>query len=434
MRVQSNNVGAPLAGGLQADARFSWRIGLYHPTWRARVAAVAAHHPALADLAESFPALLFALTSGNGSASKRAAAIEAILAGESLQHTADILGLAWWTRKPPASAFREPLPPFPIDADFSRRMASLVPDGVNTCALWLTAVCEAVPAGGRQYALWTARHGVALVGTLSEAQRQAFHAWVWMGWHPGTSGHALVRRPWASDLGIKKVMEEFGAFLGRVALADALGDGKIGGVISDLHVHGLTFRPLRSAFDYINAAAALDNCLEQYADRLHRGTCAVATISDGPNIIGCVEIGPHPTESAMPAIVQLRVAKNKRASAALWSAAYAWLAACDMRPLMPHALAPSEAEKLRTRSSLWNAYLADLAASPGGSGFHERARAALSGDPPSLDTPSLTRHVHVRATPWPHCDAPPMAAHMTLFERLANIAARGTIRRIGRDV
>jgi hypothetical protein len=431
MRVQANAVAAPLTNGEEPDARFTWRIGLYQPMWRSAVAEVARQNPALSDLAESFPALLFALATRYGTPEQRQAAVDAVSIGAPLDAAAEALGLAWWTRKLPAGSFRDPFPVFPIDADFSRRMASLVPDGLHASTQWLTAVSEAVPAGGRQYTLWVARHGTALMGTLTESQRQAFHAWVWMGWHPGTIGHALVRRPWASDLGIKRVMDEFGAFLSRVALADALGEGKLGGFVTDLAVHGLTFRPLRTAFDYIAAAAALDNCLEQYADRLRRGTCAVAVILDGPEIVGCVEMGPHPTESAMPAIVQLRIAKNRRAPASLWSAAYAWLAACDMRPLIPHALSPSDVERTHTRATLWGAYLADIAGSPGGMALHDRARLALDGEPPSLDQPTLTRRMPVRPVAWPPRDTP--LAHASLFERLASLAGRTTVRRVGRE-
>lgn len=382
----------------------------------------------MADLAESFPALLFALVTGFGTAEQRAATIRVVMAGASLQDAAAQLGLAWWARKLPAGALRHPLPVFPIDADFSRRMASLVPTSLGLAGLWLSVVIEAVPAGGRHYVLWVARHGVPLMGTLTDNQRQAFHAWVWLAWHPGTFGHALVRRPWSSELGIKRVMEEFGAFMSRVTLADALGPGHLGGVVPDLQVHGLMFKPLRTVFDYMSAASALDNCLEQYADRVRRGTTAVAAIFDGPTVIGCVEVGPHPTESNMPSIVQLRIAKNRRAPAHLWSAAYAWLAACDMRPLAARSMAPTDAERTRVRTALWEPYLDDLARQPGCEAQHRTALDALSGPPPSLDVMPVAQRLAPRLRGF---DGGGRPDHATLLQRLAWIAGRGAGRQAG---
>jgi hypothetical protein len=426
MRVSTST---PLPPGMTTAAqRLAWRVGLFHPDRRDAVAAVAGQHPALADLAESYPALLFALATGFGTESGRRAAIAAVIGGAGLQTAAEQLGLAWWTRKLAANVLREPLVAFPLDADFSRRMASLVPDGSGQSSVWLTVVAEAMPAGGRQYTLWVARHGIPLMGTLTDCQRQAFHAWVWMAWHPGTLGHALVRRPWSNDLGIKRVMDEFGAFLARVGLADALGPGHLGGVVPDLQVHGLRFKPLRTVFDYMQAAAALDNCLEQYADRIRRGTTAVAAIIDGGAIIGCVEVGPHPTEAGMPSIVQLRVAKNRRAPAHLWSAAYAWLAACDMRPLAARSMAPTEEERNAVRDDLWSGYLAELARSPASAMHCAAAAIALAGPPPALDVMPLAQRLMPRMRGG--VEALP-ADHATLLQRLAWLAGRGAGRRLG---
>jgi hypothetical protein len=427
MRVSTATPHVP-PGLSTAAQRLAWRIGLFHPERHDVVAVVAARHPALADLAESFPALLFALATGFGSEAGRVAATEAVLKGGGLQCAAEQLGLAWWTRKLPASVLKEPLVTFPLDADFSRRMASLVPEGSGQQGLWLTAVSEAMPAGGRQYTLWVARHGVPLMGTLSDCQRHAFHAWVWLAWHPGTLGHALVRRPWSNDLGIKRMMDEFGAFLARAALVDALGPGHLGGVVPDLQVHGLRFKPLRTVFDYMQTAAALDNCLEQYADRIRRGTTAVAAIVDGLDTVGCVEVGPHPTEAGMPTIIQLRIAKNRRAPAHLWSAAYAWLAACDMRPLAARVMAPTDDERRSVRAALWGAYLADLAQLPASAAHCAAATLALAGPPPALELTPLAQRLMPRLRGGP--EALP-ADHATLLQRLAWLAGRGAGRRIG---
>ncbi len=410
-------------GAASADARLAWRIGRFHPRWRDAVETLARQSPIIADLAESFPALLFALASGYGVPPARSVAFRRLSAGAPLGLVAEGLGLAWWTRKLPAGALKDPLPVFPSDADFSRRMVNLIPRDVTQCATWLTLVSEAVLAGGRQYVLWAARHGIALSGTLVEPQRQLLHAWVWMGWHPGTMGSALIRRPWSADLGIKRVLDEFGVFVQRVAIADAMGTGRAPPLVQDAIVDGYTFHTLRTAFEFISAADRLDNCLEQYGERLSRGTCSVALIQEAGVAIACVEIGPHPIETAMPAIVQLRAAKNKRASAAVWRAAYGWLSRSEIRPISADALAPTAADRIETRQRLWGGFLADLAASPGGSATEERARYALMATPPyaelHLGGPGLLtgRAVFGRATL-------PRRYDTSLLQRLTNLLPR----------
>jgi hypothetical protein len=407
-----------------------WRLAVFQPQWRSTVGALARGSPVLADLIESFPALLFALATGYGDCRARDCAIERLNAGASLSLSAEALGLPLWTRKIPAAALTDPFPALPIDSDFCRRMANLVPHDVTQCAQWLQLVNEALLAGGRQYVLWAARHGVALTGTLSEHQQRLLHAWVWMAWHPGTFGHALIRRPWSPDLGIKRVMDEYGVFVQRLCLADALGPGHGKLFVADATVHGLSFEMLQSAFAFIQAADSLDNCLEQYGERLRRGTCAVAVIRDAGQPVACVEIGPHPAEASMPTIVQLRMAKNKRASAPLWRAAYAWLSSCDACPLTCDTFMPTVADRLDTRHRLWGGYLADLAAHAGGRPIADRARHALMTTPcyaemygGGLRAPRLAPY---RLRPLLDNDAP-------LLQRLANLLPRSVAHRTNRD-
>jgi hypothetical protein len=417
------------ATATKTDARLAWRINSYHPRWRAAVSDLAYRIPHAADLADSYPALLFALSSGFGMPNARAAAVAQLAAGAPLTLIAETLGLAWWTRKLPAVALLEPLPPFPLDADFARRMANLVPTDASQCRPWLACVSQAVLSGGRSYGLWAGRHGVALSGTLGEQQQHILHAWVWLGWHPGTFGHALIRRPWSAEHGIKRILDEFTAFTQRVTLADALGTDHACRTVPDGPVDGFTFQTLSTPFDYIRAAAQLDNCLEQYGERLAQGTCSVALILANGRPVGCVEIGPHPTERTMPAIVQLRIAKNQRAPAAMWRAAYTWLGRHDVDHLAPGRLAPAPAERADVRLRLWGGYLADLAATPGGAAIATRAHQALCAAPPYTNlhasgvTPTPTLLWQRATEPWPD---------VTLLERLANLIPRTINRRIPR--
>jgi hypothetical protein len=379
MRVHPSKLLVSAApAGLPEAARRQQRLAAFHSKWLSSLHALTATATELEDLAESFPALLFAMATGFPTANRALDPEHAhalLRAAGSLRGAADALGLAWWTRKLPAMALVDPLPVFPLDDEFSRRMASLVPADPHHCALWFRAVCEAQLAGGRHYALWMARHGSTLIGTLPEARRQRLSAWVWMCWHPGQPGHALIRRPWSLEIGIKRVMDEFAVWSNRITLAETMSPAAPW--IAASVVHGYGFRLLSTVDDFIMAAGLLDNCLEQYADRLSTGTCAVALITEGCRAIGCLEIGQHDVETAMPQIVQLRGFKNQRVAAPVWQAAYAWLGAATLQPITRQTFAPTPSERQAIRERFWGTYLAELGAQPGGWPVAERARRAL---------------------------------------------------------
>ena len=90
----------------------------FHPIWRRRVARLATQATPIADLADSFPALLFALASGYGTRLQRKRARAHIEMGHSLKAAAKALDLPFWLRRIPASAFTRPLPAIPGDMDY----------------------------------------------------------------------------------------------------------------------------------------------------------------------------------------------------------------------------------------------------------------------------------------------------------------------------
>ncbi len=374
------------------------RICAFSPGYRRGINELTACSPALEDLADAFPALLFALATGYADAASRMRAVEMILQGQPLRDVSDVLALPWWLRKLPASAFHAPLVMLPRDTDYSLRMASLVPSDEKPAPQWLHLVCEAHAAGGRDFSLWMARHGIALSGAMPEHRLAMLMAWAWAGKAVGTVAHDLVRVPWSTEMGIKRVLEEFTVWSQRIALLEWLGSGHLTPWIPDGAHGGYTFTTLRTVEDFICAAEALDNCLEQYADRLRTEACAVASISKGGRLIACVEIAPHANDPAMPAIVQLRGMRNRRASIDIWQAAYAWLAAHPLTGASAGRLIPPSDDRIETRRSLWEPYLLHLIAAGGSVAMEARARQMLLA---RNKPPVSSQATHTAATPAP---------------------------------
>jgi PcfJ-like protein len=343
---------------LDAQARRQRRLEAFRPWCRRYVAELTCCSTELEDLAETFPALLFALVSGYGSAATRERTFELVAAGASLRHAAEALGLAWWLRRLPASAFTEPLPTFPAEPDFSLHIANLMPRDERLLSTWLARVSHALETAGNAYALWLARQR-DLVGP-PEDLFAFMAAWAWFSGRPGLLGHRLLRRPWTPEMSFKRAREELTAWRQRLRLIESLGPGIETPWLADATAGGFDFVALRTVEDFIAESEALENCLDQYADQLHAGLTAVFSIRKGARRVACVEIGLHDEEVSMPNIVQLRGVRNRRAPPEIWQATYSWLGGQRLAPLSPMRHAPKPLQRIEARRQLWSPYLATL--------------------------------------------------------------------------
>jgi hypothetical protein len=342
-----------------AAGRRQRRIESFHPSVRRFVAELTCCAGELEDLADSFPALLFALVSGYASCAQRERCCALISEGASLRDAADSVGLAWWLRKLPAAAFADPLPVFPADQEFAFRIANLIPRDQQLMPTWLARVSHALEACGSAYALWIARQQ-ELVGPADE-QFMYMAAWAWFSGRPELAGHRLLRRAWAPEMSFKRGREELAAWRQRLRLIECLGPGIETPWLADGVTSGYAFVALRTVEDFIAESEALENCLDQYADQLHAGLTAVFSIRKGPRRVACVEIGLHDEEVTMPTIVQLRAARNRRAPPEVWQATFSWLGSQRLVPLSPLQQAPAPTARIEARRQLWSPYLEFLA-------------------------------------------------------------------------
>jgi hypothetical protein len=69
----------------------------------------------------------------------------------------------------------------------------------------------------------------------------------------------------------------------------------------------------------------MQNCADQYADRLARDKCRLFSIRRRGQRLATLEIGPHPREAGVLAISQLKARHNLPANAEVWQAAHTWL-------------------------------------------------------------------------------------------------------------
>jgi hypothetical protein len=330
----------------------------FQPEFRTEVRELARRSSCLADLAATFPGLLFALATGYGSLEARQAALGRVAAGAALKDVADSLGLPWWLRRLPPQAFTERLARLPDEADFSSRVGNLLPPAPGHAAAWLARVLQAYRTCGAEFALWVAKHDRPNSPLGSDSTLLYLAAWAWHSVRPETLGGRIVRRPWVPAMSLARALEEMAAWRKRIALALSLSAGGGGRWLDDGSAQGYEFVALRTIDDFIAESEAMDNCLDGFADKIDAGNSFVYSIRLRGRPVADVEIGSHPLDVNLPTIVQLRGPRNRRAGLPVWRATYAWLGEQTLRQRPPRK--PDPRERRRALRSFWKPYLATL--------------------------------------------------------------------------
>jgi hypothetical protein len=334
------------------------RLQAFRPSCRRYIAGLTACSIALEDLADSFPAMLFALATGYGSATHREACIEVVERGGSLKEASAALGLPLWTRRLPSEALVHSLPPLPGDSEFASTVVSRMPDNGRECAIWLDRLTLALTLVGRDLALWVAREPRLLPPLTGEEDLSWLLAWAWASAAPGTPGHDLLRTWWTPSMAWKRSRDEIAIWRKRVDLIGALAGEPRDPWFADGRVQDLEIVHLDTVESLIAESAAMENCLDQYAAHLAYGRIRVFSVRRDGRPIADVELTLRSDETTMPCISQIRGPRNRRAAPAVWQAVHAWLGAQPFRAL---SVVPTPAAATREAyRAFWKPYLAHI--------------------------------------------------------------------------
>ncbi len=360
------------------DLRRKRRIEAFPAPSRGAVAKLARLSPALEDLADSFPALLFALATGYGEASARRAALSAVIEGLPLREAANRLGLPFWLRKLPAAAFAAPLGAAPTEPQLVNRLISLIPTTPAAAAAWLERVLAAHRTGNAELTLWVAQQYRGAFPAPRSASFLNVLAWAWFaGAGRALRAGQLLTTRWSPAIGARRASSDARLWRERIALLVCLGNGLDDTWLADGKVGDLEFVALRTADDFIAEAQAMDNCLDRYADRILGRAARVFSIRREGRNIACVEIAVHEREPGHPVIAQLRGPHNRRAPLEIWQAAYAWLGAQPLRLSDKHLVVKvGPALRERRQLEIWQPLIASLPEH-----MRDPATAALIGKP-----------------------------------------------------
>ena len=280
---------------------------------------------AIQDLATSFPALLFALTTGYGTPESRRACLAAIVAGGRLKTAAQTLGLPFWLRRLPAAALTGPLPELPDDREFALAVVPALPKSPDAMLPWLDFLSLADRLAGRDVCLWFMRNTRLTPPTAQISEALWMLAWAFFSKRPETLAGRVQRRPWTARVGSRSAREETANWRKRIEGVLALGTGFPNTWFEDGRAMGHDIVALRGPEDLFAECAAMRNCLDLYALRLGHMRSRLFSVRLRGKPIATLELGLRNDEVGVPFIVQLRGIGNRRAPPLVWQAVHAWM-------------------------------------------------------------------------------------------------------------
>lgn len=330
------------------------RLRRYAGSAQARVRALAQRHPHLADLAASFPALLFALALARPGVDPERAIARAIQ-GRPLADVAAAAEIPLWLRRLPVDGLTGPLPPLPSSDLFGRRVLNHLPRSPKLTAAWLAGVSDATDWVNEPFAVWMGRE-IARDGKILGAKGlRLVHLWAWFSQHPDTDGYRLMATPWRHEMGFNAARGAAREWLNRLSADLAFGQRPIAelwlqpGVFED---HD--FVPLDTVERIDQEATAMENCLRGYVYDVAGGGCRLWSIRrDGQRIATLEVLRGQP----LLQIGQLEAARNAPAPIEVWWLATRWLHQHDLMSVLAAKRVHQEAEPdIATWRKLWRPY------------------------------------------------------------------------------
>lgn len=301
-------------------------VSRFDPNARRELRRLIRSSPRFAELAEVFPAAAYALAIRHGDGQRRRQAARLVRSGAKLKAVAQALDLPWWLRRLPPSAFSGPLEIYPDGETFTRRIATRLPAERIDAAFWLATVTFANRACHEDFALWLAEQSICSDDARPDRLFPVLAAYAWFSGALLTEAHDLIVVPWRPEIAFDTALCAAKSWLNRLRLVMQLESG----TISDTWLHpgealGFSFIPIVEQSEILEEAQAMQNCADQYADRLAREKCRLFSVRRAGSRVATLEIGPHPRETGVLAITQLKARHNMPAPVDVWQAAHAWL-------------------------------------------------------------------------------------------------------------
>ena len=294
----------------------------------------------VSELASIFPGALFALATRRGPPAARLCALAAIENGAPLKTVASALGLPMWMRKLPPEAFDTLPDRLPMAETFARQVANRMPRSADESAMWLKTLLFAEEACSADFAIWLAGQPIYTDDGQPHKLIPVLATYAWYSGQMNTQAFRLIVVPWRPEIAFDTALCAAKSWFNRVRLVLQLPEG----ILSDSWLKpgaalGYTFEPLLDQKCILNEAHFMQNCADQYAERIVREKCRLFSVRRNGARVATLEVGPHARETGVLAINQLKSRHNMAASGEVWQAAYSWMSSQQaLKRMSPLAL------------------------------------------------------------------------------------------------
>jgi hypothetical protein len=332
------------------------RLRRYHPRFQGAVRVLAMRHSRIADLAASFPALLFALAVPRPGLDP-APALARVINGLALAEVAAAADVPMWLRKLPPEALARPIGRLPDGELFRRQIANHLTRSPKLAPSWLQVVAEVAELAQESAAVWIARELVGEPRRVNPARLRLISLWSWFSVQRDTFGHKLIDRPWTPNMRIDQAVAAVNDWRVNIALHVNLGPQPISDMwLQAGRLAGYDFLPLNSISSIAEEAEAMRNCVRSYGYNLaHNGSRLWSIRRDGERV-ATLKVGTR-SHDPLPNIVELKGAGNAAVPRDLWWAARQWLHLHDLSQISMGRRVWGTAPLNRTTwLSLWRPY------------------------------------------------------------------------------
>lgn len=297
----------------QALARFA-------KPYRSAISRLAARHPRLADLAISFPALLFGLAMPRRGFDPEPA-IARVIAGAPLAELSALTGIPLWTRKLLPRVLTAPLPRLPDSAAFARQIVNHLPQRNREEASWLDVIADTARWGHEDLAVWFARHYAARENIDAIRQRWALAAWAWHCRNPSAPASAALAARWTPAMSCTAALDAVWRWVPAVSFLLLL-DGR---EITDhwatpASVDGFTFAPVSTPQELAAISGKLDNCAHSSGDDIALNYRRFWRVDRGGDLVAMLSI----SNDSVLHLSEISGYNNRRVSPELAMAAQRW--------------------------------------------------------------------------------------------------------------
>lgn len=325
--MQSIFLRAPVRGSARSDA-LERQLRRYRPPFQRAVRSLAAQNSRLADLALSFPALLFALAVPRPGLDP-ACAIACATKGRALAEVAAAADVPLWLRRLQPEAFTCRIAALPDSKVFRRQIANHLPSR-KAGPVWLQAVAEMTEVAHETAAVWIAKEITREQRGVKLDRLRLVGLWMWFSGQPETLGHKMIQKHWSPDMRFGSALDAAYEWrttidphvnLGREPIADLW--------LQSARVSGYDFLPLVSGSDIAEEAAAMGNCLRTYGDSVAHNCSRLWSMRKDGRRVATLKVATGRGDP-LPNVVELRAAGNKDVSPEVSWAARQWLHMHDL--------------------------------------------------------------------------------------------------------